>query len=100
MSPTFKEFRSTMYAYHRLGMDIMSAYPKEGKEQIAAALTSLKAMNSRRPNSFLLRVFFDAKAEEVEQIFSGGPNVNITDLKETLQRIAPMHSSKWSNIKF
>lgn len=100
MSPTFKEFRSTMYEYHRLGMDIMAESPKAGKEQIASALSGLKAMNSRRPNSFLLRVFFDAKAEEVEQIFSGGPNVNIADLKETLQRIAPMHSSKWSNIKF
>lgn len=100
MSPTFKEFHSAMYAYHRLGMDVMASNSKEAKEQIATTLLSLKAMNTRRPNSFLLRVFFDAKADEIAQVFSGGPNVNITELKETLQRIAPMHSSKWSNIKF
>ncbi|GAL72840.1 DUF4835 family protein [Jejuia pallidilutea] len=57
-------------------------------------------MNSRRPNSFLLRTFFDAKADEIEQIFSDGPQVNIATLKDVLQKVAPMHSSKWRNIKF
>ncbi|MEL0650932.1 DUF4835 family protein [Algibacter sp. TI.3.09] len=100
MSPTFKEFREVMYTYHRAGMDVMAENNKKGKEEIASALSTFKDMNSRRPNSFLLRTFFDAKADELEQIFSDGPNVNIASLKETLQRIAPMHSSKWSNIKF
>ena len=100
MSPTFKEFREVMYTYHRVGMDVMAENNKKGKEEIASALSTFKDMNSRRPNSFLLRTFFDAKADELEQIFSDGPNVNIASLKETLQRIAPMHSSKWSNIKF
>ncbi|MDO7135706.1 DUF4835 family protein [Algibacter lectus] len=100
MSPTFKEFREVMYTYHRVGMDVMAENNKKGKEEIASALSTFKDMNSRRPNSFLLRTFFDAKADELEQIFSNGPNVNIASLKETLQRIAPMHSSKWSNIKF
>ena len=100
MSPTFKEFREVMYTYHREGMDVMAENNKKGKQEIASALSTFKDMNSRRPNSFLLRTFFDAKADELEQIFSDGPNVNIASLKETLQRIAPMHSYKWSNIKF
>ncbi|MCL5128491.1 DUF4835 family protein [Algibacter sp. L4_22] len=100
LSPTFKEFRSVIYSYHRNGMDIMSENAKQGKEEIVSALSTFKEMNSRRPNSFLLRTFFDAKADELEQIFSDGPNVNIASLKETLQRIAPMHSTKWNNIKF
>ena len=100
LSPTFKEYRTVIYNYHRNGLDIMSDKPKQAKENIATAISSFKTMNSRRPNSFLLRVFFDAKAEEIEQIFSDGPNVNIASLKETLQSIAPMHSSKWNSIKF
>jgi len=100
LSPTFKEFRNVMYMYHRNGLDIMSDDVKAGKEGISKSLEKFQAMNSRRPNSFLLRTFFDAKAEEVEQIFSDGPNVNIASLKETLQKIAPMHSSKWQNIKY
>ncbi|PIA82111.1 DUF4835 domain-containing protein [Gaetbulibacter sp. 4G1] len=100
LSPTFKEYRDVMYSYHIQGLDIMSEKTKEGKEQIADALMRFKAMNSRRPNSFLLRTFFDAKADEIEQVFSGGPNVNISSLKETLQKIAPTQSTKWRNIKF
>ncbi len=100
LSPTFKEYRDVMYKYHREGLDVMSEDAKKGKEQVAAALTQFQAMNSRRPNSFLLRTFFDAKAEEVAQIFSDGPSVNIASVKETLQKVAPMHSSKWQNIKF
>jgi len=100
LSPTFKEYKQVIYNYHRKGLDAMSGNVKEGKEQIAASLKLFQAMNSRRPNSFLLRTFFDAKADEIEQIFSDGPNVNIASVKETLQKVAPMHSSKWQNIKF
>ena len=89
-----------MYDYHIEGLDIMSEKAKEGKEQIADALMQFKAMNSRRPNSFLLRTFFDAKADEIEQVVSDGPNVNISSLKDMLQKIAPTQSSKWRNIKF
>lgn len=100
MSPTFKEYRQIISDYHRQGLDVMSENTKAGKEKIATALKQFQAMNSRRPNSFLQRTFFDAKADEIAQIFSGGPNVNIASLKEVLQKVAPMHSSKWQNIKF
>lgn len=100
LSPTFKEYRDVIYNYHREGMDTMADNVKLGKEQIASSLKAFQTMNSRRPNSFLLRTFFDAKADEIEQVFSGGPNVNIASLKETLQKVAPMHSSKWQNITF
>lgn len=100
LSPTFKEFRDVIYNYHRFGLDAMSENTKAGKEIIATSLKQFQVMNSRRPNSFLLRNFFDAKADEIEQIFTGGPNVNIASLKEILQKVAPMHNSKWQKIKF
>jgi len=100
LSPTFKEFRSVMYDYHREGLDIMSESPKRGKEKIAASINEFNVMNSRRPNSFLLRTFFDAKSDEIEQIFTGGPSVNVSNLIETLNKVAPTQSSKWRNIKF
>ena len=45
-------------------------------------------------------VYLDAKADEIEQIYSDGPNVNVANLKDMLQKIAPMHSNKWQNITF
>ncbi|HEY5689515.1 MAG TPA: DUF4835 family protein [Yeosuana sp.] len=100
LSPTFKEYREVMYSYHREGLDIMSDNAKEGKEKIAAAIKLFETMNRRRPNSFLLRTFFDAKSDEIEQIFSDGPGVNVASVQEILQKVAPTYASKWRNIKF
>ncbi|MEO8772811.1 MAG: DUF4835 family protein [Gelidibacter sp.] len=100
LSPTFKEFRTVMYNYHRNGLDAMAADDKKGKEVIAKVFANLKTMNDQRPNSFLMRVFFDAKANEILDVFAGGPKVNITEIKDILNRIAPTHASKWREINF
>ncbi len=100
LSPTYKEFRTVMYKYHRLGLDVMSEDIKTGKSEIAEALGYFKKMNSRRPNSYLARVFFDAKADEIESIFTGGPSVDISDMVDVLNKVAPTYSSKWRSIKF
>lgn len=100
LSPTFKEFRSVMYNYHRNGLDVMAENDKKGKEAILKVFDDLKTMNNRRPNSFLMRVFFDAKSNEILDIFSDGPKVNVTELKDVLNRIAPTHASKWREINF
>lgn len=100
LSPTFEDFRTVMYNYHRNGLDVMSSDAKKGKEVIASSIEELRVMNNKRPNSFLMRVFFDAKSDEIKDIFTGGPSVNVADLISTLTRIAPTHSSKWRDIKF
>jgi hypothetical protein len=57
-------------------------------------------INDRRPNSYLMRTFFDAKSDELEAIFSGGPNVDIATLIENLNRMAPTKRKNWANIKY
>lgn len=100
MSPTYKEMRTTMYNYHIDGLDLMSDNPKNGKSKIISALTELQKVHGRRPNSYVMRVFFDAKSDEIMDILSGGPSVNITEIIDILNKVAPMHSQKWRNIKF
>ncbi|MCC8361254.1 type IX secretion system protein PorD [Salinimicrobium sediminilitoris] len=100
LSNTYSGYRNALYDYHRNGLDVMHMSPEEGKEAIATALIDLERMNSRRPNSLLLRTFFDAKADEVEQIFSGGPQVNIREVVDALNNMAPTFSEKWGNIRF
>ncbi|RZN78908.1 MAG: DUF4835 family protein, partial [Winogradskyella sp.] len=93
LSPTYKEFRSTMYSYHRDGLDFMHKDLKKAKEEILSSVSDLQKMHGRRPNSFLMRVFFDSKANEVSSIFSGGPSVNISQLINTLNKISPTNAS-------
>ncbi|OIQ16345.1 DUF4835 family protein [Lacinutrix sp. MedPE-SW] len=100
LSPTFIEFREVMYNYHRRGLDIMAQNKKDGKKEISIALLNFAKMNSRRPNSYLSRVFFDAKAQEIQDIFSSGPSIEVSGLVDVLNSVAPTHASKWRNIKF
>ena len=100
LSTTFKEYRNVMYDYHIKGLDIMVNETKAAKEAVTKSLMMLDQMNRRRPNSYILRVFFDTKANEILDVFSGGPKVPVTNLISTLNKIAPNHSDKWRNISF
>jgi len=100
ISPVFKEFHTAMYEYHRKGLDMMHQDPRQGKTNVAAAVNMLKKVNDTRPNSFLLRTFFDAKAEEIEKIFSDGPSVPVDELVQNLNRISPTKRSNWQKIRF
>lgn len=98
-SNAYQSFRKSLYEYHIQGLDLMSENVKSGKEGVKKAVTTLGGVHNHRPNAFLTRIFFDAKADELVQIFSGGPQVTISDLVENLNRISPLNSSKWSRMK-
>ncbi|WP_422079778.1 DUF4835 family protein [Ulvibacterium sp.] len=100
LSNTFREYRVAMYNYHRKGLDIFGDNNSTGKQVIAGTMNLFETMIKRRPNAFLIQTFFDAKSEEIQNIFSDGPKVDIVKLKETLNRIAPLYSSTWNDIKY
>ena len=99
LSPNFADFNEVLYAYHRNGLDYMADNTKDAKQSIAVTLELFNQMYNSRPNNYLTRVFFDAKALEVSQMFSGGPQVNISSLVSTLNKVAPTKSSFWQQIK-
>jgi len=100
LSNTFREYRIAMYNYHRKGLDILGDNNSTGKQVIAGSMRLFESLIKRRPNAFLIQTFFDAKAEEIRNIFSDGPKVDIVALKETLNRIAPFYSSTWNEINY
>ena len=100
LSPTYKEYRVVLHDYHFKGLDFMNTDIKQAKNNIAKSLMMLEQMNRRRPNSFILRVFFDTKSNEIQDIFSDGPSVPVTNLISALSKIAPNHSDKWRKISF
>jgi hypothetical protein len=99
ITPTFSPMREGFYQYHALGLDRMADDLKVGKEGIKTALTTISKVHIVRPNAFLPRVFFDAKSDEIVALFSGGPPVQTAELVETLKRMSPTNTSKWSKIR-
>ncbi|MGB5273920.1 MAG: DUF4835 family protein [Flavobacteriaceae bacterium] len=100
MSNTYREYRVAMYNYHRKGMDVLGDNNSTGKQVIAGTMKLFETMIKRRPNAFLIQTFFDAKSDEIQNIFSDGPKMDVVQLKETLNRIAPLYSGTWNEIKY
>lgn len=100
LSNTFREYRIAMYNYHRKGLDILGDNNSTGKQVIAGSMRLFESLIKRRPNAFLIQTFFDAKSEEILNVFSDGPKVDVVTLKETLNRVAPFYSSTWNEITY
>jgi len=100
LSGTYDSFRKAEYQYHREGLDTMSSDLKSSKNKVLESIKTLSQVYKVRPNAFLTRIFFDAKVDEIISILSGGPNVELADTIETLNRLSPLNSSKWASIKF
>lgn len=100
LSNSFREYRIAMYNYHRKGLDILGDNNSTGKQIVAGSMRLFETLIKRRPNAFLIQTFFDAKSEEILNIFSDGPKVDVVKLKETLNRVAPFYSSTWNEINY
>lgn len=99
LSNTFSTYREAMLKYHLEGLDIMNEDLKKAKEKIKSSIALFLKINSIRPNAFLTRIFFDAKSDEIVSIFSGGPNIPVDDLVTNLNRISPLNTTKWAEIR-
>jgi hypothetical protein len=96
--PRYSSFQSSLYAYHRLGLDKLSEEPDDARFEITEALESLKSIYRENPSAFLLKLFFDAKSDEIVKIYSEAfPNEKARIVK-TLVEIDPTNSSKYQKI--
>lgn len=96
-SPAFEPFRISLYNYHRKGLDIMydPSKQKRAKETIKSALIALEEVNNKRRNSMVMQIFFDAKNQEIVNIFSGGEPIPLAELKESLLELDANNASKY-----
>jgi hypothetical protein len=64
--------REFNYRYHRQGLDVMDEKVNEGRAEIASSLELLQEVHRKRPDPYMyiLKVVFDAKADEFTKVFS------------------------------
>jgi hypothetical protein len=97
-SPNSKEFKDFIFNYHSNGLDLMYNNLKEAKNNIITYLSYLKPLKRRSPNSILLKILFDAKSDEINEIFLGGPEINTKELVNDLNYLSPFFSNKWNSL--
>ena len=95
---TFRPFRQCLYDYHRQGLDLMYEETEQGRTKIYQSLETLKAVHQMKPASYNLQVWFNAKSDEIVNLFSKAPQTQKTKLFNTLQVIDPGNISKYQGI--
>lgn len=94
----FKPLRNAMYTYHREGLDVLTEQAEAGRDEITAALYNVKTSADRKQGSYLLKLFFDAKADEITKVYSDGFITNKNELAEMLKQIDPANTNKWESM--
>jgi hypothetical protein len=87
-----------MYNYHRNGLDLMSQRVEEGRANIAESLRDLQKVFRKRPSTYILQMFFDAKSDELVNVFSKSYPDERARVLAILNEIDPSNGSKYSKI--
>ena len=95
---SYKDLRTFLYDYHRLGLDAMADNPEQGRSKISLSLNLLKRVYDERPGLMALRLFIDAKRDEIINIFSEGNPREKTDAQNIMKEIDAANSSSYSKI--
>jgi hypothetical protein len=98
LQPVFKGIRNCNYEYCKNGLDIMHEKVEEGRANILKSLDLLKPVYSARPASFTMQLFFNAKADELINIFKGALPEEKTKAVETLMLLDPANTTKYLKI--
>jgi hypothetical protein len=76
----------------------MAQKPEEGRANIATSLRDVQAVFRRRPSVYILQMFFDAKADEIVNVFSKSFPDERNRVVAILNEVDPSNGSKYKKI--
>ncbi|HZL09607.1 MAG TPA: DUF4835 family protein [Prolixibacteraceae bacterium] len=98
LNKSYAGFRSCIYQYHRQGLDLMADKTPEGRAAIAESLKSIQKLFRTRPSLYILQIFFDAKSDELVNIFSNSFPDERNRVSVILNECDPSNGSKYEKI--
>ena len=100
LSSKLKIYRNVMYDYHIKGLDNFANNKEFAKQTIEDSVLKMQNLYNKTVGNYLIRLFFDAKADEIVNVYSDGPRTrNAQRLTTALRKISPNNNSKWRNIE-
>ena len=95
---TFAPLHRFLYEYHRLGLDVMSEKPEQGRAAILSSLGFLQEVYNTNPTCFLMQLIVEAKRDEIINVFSQGNQKEKTEAVNIMKQIDPSQSSRYDAI--
>ena len=100
MNSIYAPVREYIYKYHRLGLDLMGTRLADGCASIAEGMNDLLKVHRQKSDSYLMSIFFDAKADEIVNIFSNSSDqAQQNKVYNFLKEIDASNLSKYDKIK-
>jgi hypothetical protein len=94
----YAHFRQAIYEYHFSGMDNFYGKPALARQNILNALDKLEKISRDYPNNILMSVFFQAKSDELVNIFSGADGGEKSKAYIVLRKVDPSNSTKYDKL--
>ena len=97
--PQLEAFRTGLYGYYRQGMDLFIEKPDEARTSVMAALSGIQKAAITRPSTLFARAFFDAKSDEIANIFrTSQDQQQKQQLVTMLTEVDPTNSAKYQTV--
>ncbi|MCL2416574.1 MAG: DUF4835 family protein [Bacteroidales bacterium] len=93
-----REIHDVHFLYHRRGMDQMYEDQRAARQAIFQSLEALQRVNRVRPNLLFRQIFFDAKSDEIVNIFRVAPLDERNRLVALMRELDPSNLNKYQSI--
>jgi hypothetical protein len=94
----YNGIRKAIYRYHRYGMDVMTDKLELGRADIAGSLRLIQNVYRQNPNLFIIKLFFDAKYNEIINIFQKSFASEKNKIYDLLKETDPAHISQYEKL--
>jgi hypothetical protein len=99
LNPRFEPVRQAYYKYHREGLDNMYKDPETARKAIFASLELVQKVFKIAPNTAMLIVFFEAKSDELVNIYKGSTPTEKSKVIDLLSEINVANLNKYEKIR-
>ncbi len=99
LSARFKPMRQMFYTYHRRGFDLMSEDVMRARNTISQSLKALRPIHSVAPASYNMQVLFNAKMQELVELYSQATPQEKEEIIELLITIDAGNANNYEKIR-
>lgn len=99
LQPVFKGLRECLFNYCYTGLDHMHQDVEASRASITNAIEQLQGVYAARPASYAMLVFFNAKRDEIVNLYKGASAEEKFKILELLMRIDPTGATKYLKIQ-
>ncbi len=97
-NPSYRDFRSAIYRYHRHGLDRYTQQPGEARSEIVDALDQVREAKRVTGNNYLFDLFFSTKYTEIVAALQDGEPALRTRAYNILRDADPANSSEYGKL--